>query len=402
MPGYIGSKSSVVGVDSYLRTEADATFLTPTSDGSSLTGLPPAHNPVAVTGTTPSLDVGSYNFFNQGGITADTTISFASVPTNARWEYSYIATVDASTLNDLDSVVYSGQKFSVSAQATAPSALFFKPDGLSMYVLNDNSVVYQYTLATAFDVTTAVYAAKSFSASAQASQPFGLFFKSDGLSMYVQDRTNDAVFQYTLSTAWDVSTASYASKSLSTLTQDNNPWGSAVSSDGTKVYMVGGTGPTVYQYNLTTAWDVSTGSYASKSFVLESTTGDADVSFSSDGLTMLSISNVATQKVYQYTLATAWDVSTASYDSKFFDVSPHETATNGVEVIDGGNSFAVIGSVSGVSTFNTALPYALTMPASVVGGVSSLATASVGASITFDFVTDDAGVTVKLIAEEII
>lgn len=39
MSGYIGSKSSVVGVDGYNRAEADATFLTPTGDGSALTGI---------------------------------------------------------------------------------------------------------------------------------------------------------------------------------------------------------------------------------------------------------------------------------------------------------------------------------------------------------------------------
>ena len=40
MAGYIGSKSSVTQVDGYTEAEADATFLTPTGDGSGLTGLP--------------------------------------------------------------------------------------------------------------------------------------------------------------------------------------------------------------------------------------------------------------------------------------------------------------------------------------------------------------------------
>ena len=51
-------------------------------------GVPDPFNPVAVTGATPSLDVGSYNFFNNGTITANTTVSFASVPTNAKWSSS--------------------------------------------------------------------------------------------------------------------------------------------------------------------------------------------------------------------------------------------------------------------------------------------------------------------------
>jgi hypothetical protein len=63
-------------------------LLTTTGDGSGLTGVD-SFKPVAVSGATPSLDVGSYNFFSQGALTANTTVSFASVPTNANWRYSF-------------------------------------------------------------------------------------------------------------------------------------------------------------------------------------------------------------------------------------------------------------------------------------------------------------------------
>ena len=76
---------------------------------------------------------------------------------------------------------------------------------------------------------------------------------------------NDTIYQYTLSTAWDISTGSYASKSLSVSSEETFPVGMTLSADGTKAYVVGVANDTIYQYTLSTAWDLSTGSYASKS-----------------------------------------------------------------------------------------------------------------------------------------
>ena len=68
--------------------------------------------------------------------------------------------------------------------------------------------------------------------------------------MYIMGNTNDSVYQYTLSTAWDVSTASYASKSFSVGSQETSPSGVKFSSDGTKMYVVGMQNDTVYKYTL--------------------------------------------------------------------------------------------------------------------------------------------------------
>ena len=43
----------------------------------------------------------------------------------------------------------------------------------------------------------------------------GVTFSSDGTKMYIMDNVNLVVYQYTLSTAWNVSTAVYASLSIS-------------------------------------------------------------------------------------------------------------------------------------------------------------------------------------------
>ena len=230
--------------------------------------------------------------------------------------------------------------FLVSGQDTLCTDLFFKPDGTTMYIIgNSTDSVFQYTLSTAWDITTAVYASKSFLA-VQDSTPQGLFFKPDGTAMYIVGQVNGRVHQYTLSTAWDVSTASYASKFFAVLTQDAAPTGLSFKSDGTAMYVVGTTVDRVHQYTLSTAWDVSTASYASKFAAVGSQeTVPTGLFFKSDGTRMyVTGSNLDTAN--QYTLSTAWDVSTAAFSAVAQSFVSIEPSPQGVFISsDGGTMF---------------------------------------------------------------
>jgi DNA-binding beta-propeller fold protein YncE len=158
-----------------------------------------------------------------------------------------------STAWDIATATYANKSFSVAGQETNPTGVFFKPDGLTMYVIGQtNNTVYQYTLSTAWDIATATYANKSFSVAGQETNPTGVFFKPDGLTMYVIGQTNNTVYQYTLSTAWDIATVTYANKSFSVATQDAAPRGVFFKPDGTTMYVIGQTNNTVYQYTLFT------------------------------------------------------------------------------------------------------------------------------------------------------
>lgn len=212
---------------------------------------------------------------------------------------------------------YSGLSKSIGTEESAPSGLFFSPDGLNMYVNGSTGDdVNQYTLSTAWDVSTATYL-QLFSTASQDSAPNDIFFKPDGLTMFVMGQTNDRVFQYTLSTAWNISTASYASKSFSVTTEESTPTGLWFKSDGTVMYVIGTINDTVFQYNLGTAWDVSTASYASISFVVTQESTPNQVNLSADGLTMW-IVGATGDDISQYTLGTAWNVSTATFVNNFY------------------------------------------------------------------------------------
>jgi sugar lactone lactonase YvrE len=221
---------------------------------------------------------------------------------------------------------YSDKFKSISAEESAPTGLFLSPDGLNMYVNGSTGDdVNQYTLSTAFDVSTATFV-RLFSTSAQDSAPNDIFFKPDGLSMYIMGQTNDTVFQYTLSSAFDISTASYASKSFSVTSQEGTPTGLWFKPDGTVMYVIGTGNDTVFQYTLSTAWDVSTASYASISFsVASQESSPTQVNLSADG-TKMWITGTVGDDISEYALGTAWNVSTATFVNNLYvgfqDTSP--------------------------------------------------------------------------------
>ena len=73
--------------------------------------------------------------------------------------------------------------------------------------------------------------------------------------MFVVGSAGRDVNEYTLSTGFDVSTASFVD-SFSVSGQEINPVGLAFNNDGTKMFVVGYAGKDVNEYTLSTGFDV--------------------------------------------------------------------------------------------------------------------------------------------------
>ena len=224
--------------------------------------------------------------------------------------------VSGSVGYSLSSASYDSVSFSVASQDTLPAAFAMKDDGTTLYMHGaTNDRLYQYTLSTAWDLSTISYASKSFLTSTQNGNAGPVAFKSDGTSFYVSGSTNDTVYQYDMTTAWDISSASYASKSFSVSGQESAPTGLFFKSDGTKMYMLGSGTDVIYQYTLSTAWDVSTASYDSVTFSLSAQgTAPTSLYFKSDGTQFYTTDS---NGVFKYSLSTAWDISTATYSETY-------------------------------------------------------------------------------------
>lgn len=196
---------------------------------------------------------------------------------------------DLSTAWDLSTSSYD-TSFSVAAQETVPRDIAFSADGTRMFMLGSGvEAIFQYSLSTAFDVGTASYDNSSFSSwPSSVEEPTSIRFNDDGTKVYVADYNVDVVWQFSLSTAYTLSGISYDNKSITSL----NTYGGQVSGlyftpTGDKLYIsfneasgssVGG----VFQFNLSTAFDISTASYANISFGLNEDCS-AGLEFKSDG-----------------------------------------------------------------------------------------------------------------------
>jgi hypothetical protein len=207
-----------------------------------------------------------------------------------------------STPFSLATASYNNVSFSVSGQDGQPSGITFNNDGSKMYILGRYSdVVYQYTLSTPFSLATASYDNVSFSVSGQELNSYGITFNNDGSKMYIGGGSN-AVYQYTLSTPFSVATASYDNVNLNTGAQESQPSGIAFNNDGSKVYIVGRYSNAVYQYTLSTLFSLATASYDNVSFsVSGQESRPYDISFNNDGSKMFILGNFG-DSVYQYTL----------------------------------------------------------------------------------------------------
>jgi len=153
--------------------------------------------------------------------------------------------------------------------------------------------------------------AKSFDVSNQTSNAQGLAFKDDGMKMFVLSTNGNAIFSYSLSSSWDIGTASPTGNSLGVSNEDTNAFSITFKDDGTKMFMVGDENVNIYSYNLSSAWDLTSASF-NRSFDVDSETlGPRGLTFKDDGSQLYVTEDAAT--IYVYGLNTAWDLSTASY-----------------------------------------------------------------------------------------
>jgi sugar lactone lactonase YvrE len=205
----------------------------------------------------------------------------------------------------------------VSDKENATNGISFKTDGTEMYVIGTSSdSVHQYTLSSAWNISSATFT-RSFSVNAQETNPREVQFSSDGTKMFILGTTGGDVTYYNLSTAWDISSASHVSQ-FSVAAKEPAPQGLYFKPDGTEMYVVGATEPdNVHQYTLSTPWDLSGTVNFTRSFEINASVDTAlGLTFSSDGTKMFTIDSNG-DKIALFTLSTPWDISSATTDTSY-------------------------------------------------------------------------------------
>ena len=204
--------------------------------------------------------------------------------------------------------------FDVSTQETVPTGLAFNNDGTKMFVTGSNGDdVNEYDLTTGFDVSTAAFV-DAFSVAPQEVSPQGLAFNNNGTKMFVTGAAGDDVNEYDLTTGFDVSTAAFVD-AFDISSQDTSPRSLAFNNDGTKMFVVGNVGEDVNEYDLSTAFDVSTATFVVAFSVAPQDTNPQGLAFNNNGTKMFVV-GAAGDDVNEYTLSTGFDLNGDPNDNK--------------------------------------------------------------------------------------
>jgi len=303
--------------------------------------------PTAITGANAS-----YSLATDGTATVLTLTS--TDPEGLPITFSH--TVTSGSLGSTATVTQNNNVFTITPSTTQEgsfSLTFSASDGNSV-----TQAVSAFTLTFGFDLPNGSYDSKSFnpydsSNSNTNSSNHRVTFSHDGTKMFVcGSAPTDSVVSYSLSTAWDVSTASY--HSFFNPSQTSNIIRKVLfNANGTKMVILhqsnfntasiaqGGTG--LYEYTLSVAYDLTSTITYVDGYSLNAYTNPRDAAFSSNGERLFVLSSNPTL-IYQFNLTTGFDASTISTTSNSFNYSSQTSST-----ADAAWSFAM--SPSGTKLF---------------------------------------------------
>jgi len=251
----------------------------------------------------------------ESGLAAGTRMFVIGNTNDKVYQYSLSTAYDVSTISFT-------QSFDFSARDNRPKGISFKSDGTRMYIAGfQNDKIYEYSLSTPWDVSTASFV-DDFDISANTDNVAGVFLRRDGTRMYLtEEGKSQLVTEYSLSTAWDITTASFVDD-FDVGSEESEPDGVFFKPDGTRMYVTGPGSDKVHEYSLSTPWDVTTASFVDDFDASAQSSFKRGLYFKPDGTKMYVAED-------EYSLSTAWDVSTASYVQNF-DLSPQDSSLQGI------------------------------------------------------------------------
>jgi DNA-binding beta-propeller fold protein YncE len=208
--------------------------------------------------------------------------------------------------------------FSVAAKEISPHGIAFNDDGTKMFIVGQaGQGLDEYALSTAFDVSSASWSTNGCTNGGAGGKYTAVDFNADGTGARILDKDSNKVREFVLSTAYDISTcgnynSATDSTDLNSLSgvSEAKAQGMAFNDDGTKMYIVGEQHDKVYELDLLTAYDVSTETFVASFDISNQEAVPTGLEFSSDGKWMFVVGKNG-DEINVYGLTTAWDISTA-------------------------------------------------------------------------------------------
>jgi hypothetical protein len=194
----------------------------------------------------------------------------------------------------------------------ANESVFISDDGTDFYTMDLGGDITQYSLSTPYDIDSASRI-RSRDFNAHESMTFG----DSGSRLYTLQ--GDTITQHVMSTPWNIDTASSAG-SLDVGSEDTYVADIYIDQvNGTRFYILGDRNDTVYEYELSTPWDITSAVYTGDFYQISQSSGMEGLFFSDEG--SMYVATNGPDEVYQYTLGSESTVISTKYSSAINTVS---------------------------------------------------------------------------------
>ena len=245
------------------------------------------------------------------------------------WQYNSESSTTTTTGDISTGTLTDTIAFDTSSYQTANNIrTFFNNDGTRLYVYGySNEDLVSYALSTAYDISTKGTHLQSVNLGQSPYNlvnGFGPIWNNDGTKLYYPDHST--VKELAVSTAYDLSAISSSASYTLTPSINGQLAGITWKPDGTRLYVVDDASPTmrVHTYTLTTAWDLSTASlavtHASSSLWSHSGNRSTSIAWADSG-SQLYVLDRNNDTVRRYNLTSAYDVGTATYSGTSNDIT---------------------------------------------------------------------------------
>ena len=212
------------------------------------------------------------------------------------------------------------QNLLINTEETRPRGLTFSNDGTKMFVIgfqqnnssssgDANDDIHEYTLSTPFNISTASYVDSLAMAD---NKETSIKFNNDGSKLFVTGDKNNKVQEFSLTANFNLSSATLESVFV-TSNEEGTPFGIDFNNDGTMMYITGHENDSIHQYELAVGFDLSEGVTLLRSQDLSAQDIEpSSIEFNTDGTRMFII-GTRDNVVDQYDLSTGFDISTLSH-----------------------------------------------------------------------------------------
>ncbi|MDA9972446.1 autotransporter domain-containing protein [Candidatus Pelagibacter ubique] len=259
---------------------------------------------------------------------------------------SYSSTAHAAY--DITKISYTGDSFKTALTVTDVT---FNNDGTVMYLADDaTDMIRQYNLATAFDITTAAFNGQ-FDHALFDTDVKGITFNNDGSKMYLVGEQTSLVWEFDLILNFNVVGAAFNGAILDltglqfapdVIVQPN---GLIFNDDGSKLYVVDADTDKVFEITLTTQYDVGDPILnVERLNIAAESTAPSDIAFNQNG-TKFFILDRGNKSLFEYSLTVAYDLTTfTGYTGNSFNFTTEENFPEGFEFNSDGSKIFMVGT----------------------------------------------------------